>query len=163
MPPECLISDSNIWIDLHRGSLLQEVFRLPYRLVTTDFVFEELEYPRGSDLCRLGLSVLNFSGEETLKLYELRKILRNSSLADVSCFHLASQRGWILLTGDRAVRLACQKRGLEVHGTLWLLDALYRYRIVTGKALSRALEEMRRKGGRFPQKACEECLSQWQA
>lgn len=161
MPTDCLVSDTNIWIDLHHGGLLRQVFKLPYTFVTTDFAFAELREPPGANLRQLGLSVVGFSGEETPNIYRLRETLRNPSLADVSCFYLASQRGWTLLTGDKAVRQACQQQGVEVHGTLWLLDALYDHQRVTGAALGRALNDMLAQGGRLPPKACNERLARW--
>lgn len=163
MLTDCLVSDTNIWIDLHHGGLLRQVFDLPCAFVTTDFAFAELCEPAGADLCRWGLSVVGFSGEETPDIYRLRETLRNPSLADVSCFYLASQRGWALLTGDKAVRQACRQQGVEVHGTLWLLDALYDHQLVAGAELCRALDAMRVQGGRLPEKACSERLSQWRA
>lgn len=161
MPPECLISDTNIWIDLHRGGLLTQVFSLPYRFVTTDFAFDELKQPRGADLQQLGLLVQGFSGAETQAIYRLCDALRNTSLADMSCFYLAADRGWTLLTGDKAVRQACQQQGVEVHGTLWLLDALFEHHLVGGAALCYALQSMLAQGARFPQKACDERLARW--
>jgi hypothetical protein len=163
MPTDCLVSDTNIWIDLHHGGLLRQIFDLPCAFATTDFAFEELREPAGADLCRWGLSVVGFPGEETPDIYRLRETLCNPSLADVSCFYLASQRGWTLLTGDKAVRRACQQQGVEVHGTLWLLDALYDHQLVTGAQLCRALNDMLTQGGRLPQKACSERLSRWRA
>ncbi len=37
---------------------------------------------------------------------------------------LAMQEGSLLLTGGKALRKAASQEGVEVHGTLWLLDAM---------------------------------------
>lgn len=48
MPAKILVSDTNIWIDLHHSNLLEKVFQLPHQFVTTDFVWRELRKPPGS-------------------------------------------------------------------------------------------------------------------
>lgn len=78
MPAKVLVSDTNIWIDLHRGGLLEAVFSLPNEFVTTDFVWHELRHPPGSDLSALGLTVLPLSGEEVADLADALKMILDS-------------------------------------------------------------------------------------
>ncbi|KXS52674.1 MAG: Uncharacterized protein AWU57_2939 [Marinobacter sp. T13-3] len=86
MPTKILVSDTNIWIDLHHSNLLENVFQLPHQFVTTDFVWRELRKPPGVQLEDLGLTVEVINGEETLELFGLKQTLNNSSLADISCY-----------------------------------------------------------------------------
>ncbi|WP_027329884.1 hypothetical protein [Marinimicrobium agarilyticum] len=161
MPTKVLVSDTNIWIDLHRGGLLESVFELPYQFVTTEFAWSELRRPPGADLVALGLSVEVLSGEATLEIFGLRATLKNPSLADVSCYYLAASQGWTLLTGDKAVRRACHAENLEVRGTLWLMDELYERRVVAGHTLSQALKKVLEAGGRLPEHDCNARFSRW--
>jgi hypothetical protein len=85
MPTKILVSDTNIWIDLHRCNLLETVFRLPHQFVTTDFVWRELYKPPGQQLTDMGLSIEAISSEETLQLFGLKQSLNNSSLPDGEC------------------------------------------------------------------------------
>jgi hypothetical protein len=39
---EIIVSDTNIFIDLHSCALLDSFFKLPYNVHTTDFVMSEL-------------------------------------------------------------------------------------------------------------------------
>ncbi|MGM0632514.1 MAG: type II toxin-antitoxin system VapC family toxin [Pseudomonadota bacterium] len=162
MPTKVLVSDTNIWIDLYRGGLLESVFELPYEFVTTEFAWGELRRPPGADLVALGLSVEVLPGEAAIEIYELRATLRNPSLADVSCYYLAASQGWTLLTGDKAVRRACRAENMEVRGTLWLMDELYERRVVAGSILCQALKKMLEAGGRLPEKECKERLLRWE-
>lgn len=120
MPTKILVSDTNIWIDLHRSDLLGTVFELPHQFITTDFVWRELHKPPGQQLTDLGLAIATISGEETQELLQLRQSLNNSSLADVSCYFVARERGWTLLTKDGALRKSGRQGQLEVRGVLWI-------------------------------------------
>ena len=84
MPTKILVSDTNIWIDLHHSNLLERVFQLPHQFVTTDFVWRELRKPPGAQLQDMGLVIEAISGDETLKLFGLTRISHRSpaSLAD---------------------------------------------------------------------------------
>ena len=118
MPTKVLVSDTNIWIDLHRSGLLEAAFHLPHAFATTDFVWRELQTPPGRALTDMGLSVEAIEGDEMPTLLELRHALNNSSLADVSCYFLARERGWALLTGDGALRRSARQSEIEVRGVL---------------------------------------------
>lgn len=163
MPAKILVSDTNIWIDLHRSGLLEVVFSLPHQFVTTDFVMWELHLPSGWQLNEMGLAVESMSGEEVKTLYELRHTLNNSSLADVSCYLMAKERGWTLLTNDGRLRRAGQRANLEVHGVLWILDELDRCHLITATQLSIALESMLEAGARLPEEACRQRLRRWRS
>lgn len=161
MPAKILVSDTNIWIDLHRSGLLEAVFALPHQFVTTEFVWRELRKPPGRQLTDLGLGIVPMSGEEVQALFGLRQTLNNSSLADVSCFFVARKRGWTLLTGDGALRKSGQRDALEVRGVLWILDELERCQILPKDALADALEAMLTVGARLPKTECQQRLTRW--
>lgn len=161
MPAKILVSDTNIWIDLHRSGLLETVFALPHQFVTTDFVWRELKKPPGQELTGLGLVVEAFNGEEVATLFTLRQTLGNSSLADVSCYFLAKERGWTLLTNDGALRKSGQQSKLEVRGVLWILDELEAHALLSSIQLADALESMLKAGARLPENECHQRLGRW--
>ena len=161
MPTKILVSDTNIWIDLHRSNLLETVFQLPHQFVTTDFVWRELRKPPGQHLTDLGLVVEALNGDEALELLDLRRTLNNSSLADVSCYFVARERGWTLLTNDRALRKSGQRASLDVRGVLWILDELEQHQILSPAGLFTALTAMRQAGARLPDEECDKRLAKW--
>lgn len=85
------ISDTNIWIDIRNAGLLDEMFRLPFSLCCTDFVFEELRDLPQAHLLAMGLVVEGLDEQAVTKLLTLSALHRNSSLADVSCYYLAQK------------------------------------------------------------------------
>ncbi|MDT8398374.1 MAG: type II toxin-antitoxin system VapC family toxin [Pseudomonadales bacterium] len=161
MSQQILVSDTNVWIDLHRGGLLIEAFKLPFSFITTDFVRAELNQPDGKDLEQLGLQVVPLNDKDIKALDKLTISLRNSSLADVSCFYLAQREEITLLTNDKAIRKAAMNATISVHGTLWLLDQLFEAFPETANQISRALEMMLSQGARFPEAECRKRIQRW--
>ncbi|MEA1080866.1 type II toxin-antitoxin system VapC family toxin [Marinobacter qingdaonensis] len=161
MPSKILVSDTNIWIDLHHSNLLEKVFQLPHEFVTTDFVWRELRKPPGAQLQDLGLTIEGIGGDETQQLFGLKQTLNNSSLADVSCYFVARERGWTLLTNDGALRKSGQRASMDVRGVLWILDELEHRQVLSPAALSTALTAMLNAGARLPEHECDKRLAKW--
>ncbi len=161
MPTKILVSDTNIWIDLHRCNLLETVFKLPHQFVTTEFVWRELRKPPGQQLTDLGLAIEALSSDETLQLFALKQSLKNSSLADVSCYFVARDRGWTLLTNDGALRKSGHQSELDVRGVLWILDELEFHRVLSPVELASALTSMLDAGARLPDEECDRRLLKW--
>ncbi len=58
-----LVSDTSVLVDLERRSLLEASFRLPFRFVVPDLLYErELKNWGGEELIRLGLVVEELDG-----------------------------------------------------------------------------------------------------
>lgn len=161
MPTKILVSDTNIWIDLHRCTLLETVFKLPHQFVTTEFVWRELRKPPGQQLTDLGLTIEALSSDETLQLFDLKQSLKNSSLADVSCYFVARDRGWTLLTNDGALRKSGHQAKLDVRGVLWILDELELHQVLSPAELASALTSMLDAGARLPDGECTKRLTYW--
>lgn len=49
------VTDSNIWIDLDKGNLIEKAFELPFDLIAPDVIIAELHDPDGDVLVDLGL------------------------------------------------------------------------------------------------------------
>ena len=119
---QVLVSDTSVLIDFKRGSLLEASFRLAFRFVVPDLLYErELKNWGGEDLMRLGLVVEALDGEgchtDTLAL-AYRKRMPALSLPD--CFALAlaqkSVQQWILLSGDGVLSRLATDEAVECHG-----------------------------------------------
>ncbi|HEY4080655.1 MAG TPA: hypothetical protein VGM81_08165 [Burkholderiaceae bacterium] len=155
------VSDTNIWIDFRNAGLLDELFRLPITLCCTDFVMNELADFDHSALIRSGLVIEALDASAMPQLLTLTAAHNNSSLADVSCYFLAQATGRPLLTGDGRLRKQALHDGLEVHGALWLLDALVVHKVIQTARAALALEDMLSRSARLPHAACQARLSRW--
>lgn len=155
------ISDTNIWIDFRNAGLLDELFQLPLTLCCTDFVLNELNDLPQDRLIAQGLQVETLDDASVLQLFPLKIEHGNSSLADVSCYFLARQTGYPLLTGDGKLRKQATKDGIQVFGVLWLLDQLVAYTLIAPARAAEALRAMLLHGARLPQTECHLRLQQW--
>jgi len=155
------VSDTNIWIDFRNADLLNELFLLPLKLCSTDFVLSELIDLSTSELVNLGLQVELLDEAAILQLYELKAEHRNSSLADVSCYLFAKSTGYPLLTGDGKLRKQATKDGIQVYGVLWLMDQLVANRVISKAHAELSLEKMLLKGARLPHAECHRRVQEW--
>ncbi len=159
-PSEC-VTDANFWIDLHAGGLLDEVFRLPCRWVIPDVVLGELQQPDRRALHSRGLNEVGLSGEQVAEVPELAGRYPRPSRKDLFALVLAKTTGTTLITGDRDLRTAAEQEGMEVHGTLWVLDEMVKGKIIKPQRAAEALERMVRHGRRLPREETEERLQRW--
>ena len=120
-----LVSDSSVLIDLERGSLMVAVFRLSCEFSVPDLLYErELKPFNGPDLIKLGLKVEELDGNGINKALIYRRREPALSLPDVFALSLAESGGYILLTGDQALRGLAEAEKVECHGVLWVLDRM---------------------------------------
>jgi predicted nucleic acid-binding protein len=158
----CVI-DTNILIDLQAGRILRPIFGLALYLMTTDLLLEEF---RGSDLAQLedrGLIRCELAPADVEELARLRAQYTRLSIPDLSALVLAHKTRSMLLTGEADLRSIAQRRGLTVHGTLWVLDEMIRCGLVPRLVASKALQRMMQGNSRLPAAQCKARLAQWGA
>jgi len=156
----CVI-DTSVLIDLQVGRLIRPVFGLPLYLMTTDLLLAEFQ---GSDLAQLeelGLVRGELAPAEIEELARLRARYARLSVPDLSALVLAHRVQAILLTGEADLRSIAQRRGLVVHGTLWVLDEMIRHSLIPPVVASMALRRMLHGGSRLPVVECRTRLAQW--
>lgn len=151
-----LVSDANIFIDFDEGGLLRELFQLPERIGVPDLLFEDELRGQHADLLELGLALLELAPDGVLRAAELARRHRRPSRLDLAALALAEQEKCPLLTGDRHLREAARAEGVDVHGTLWLVERLVTLRIVRVDRVRLAYERMRAAGRRLPWERVEE-------
>ena len=121
-------SDTNIWIDFNTISRTDLPFRLPctYIMYKEALRKEIINLPELlTDLQRRGLIGVDLTIEEFFYADELSKKYVKLSGYDRTALAVAKYRKIPLLTGDNPLRKAAEKEGVEVFGTIGLLDKLY--------------------------------------
>lgn len=128
---ELISSDTNIWIDFDTIGYLDILFLLNdiYTFIMTkDTISEELKSP--VDLCNRLLNNGLLSTELSTQEFQLSTVFAEKyiqlSLHDTFALSIAKSRSIKLLSGDKNLRKAAENEGVEVHGTLWVLDEVFR-------------------------------------
>ncbi len=155
-----LISDANIIIDMNTGGLLRLMFRFDATFAVPDALFEEELRAEHPELLRLGLQLLELRGETVAYAEKLVEKYRRlgASTNDLLALALAWQEKCPLLTGDGRLRTAAQTEGVEMHGTLWLIEQMVKARTITIRKAEVGYGKMCRAGRRLPWEEVERQL-----
>jgi hypothetical protein len=96
-----LVSDTSVLIDLERGRLLEEMFRLPFEFAVPDLLYaRELAGPLGEQLVALGLRVEVLTPTELTRATLVRRQNADLSTPDTFAFAIAVvSRRWLEFEG----------------------------------------------------------------
>lgn len=152
MAARLLISDANIIIDMNTGGLLRLMFRFDATFAVPDVLYEEELRTDHPELPRLGLKRLELSEDTVAYAGRLIEKYRGlgASINDLLALALAQQEKCSLLTGDGRLRTAGQTEGIDVHGTLWLIEQMIKARTIAVRQAEAAYAKMREAGRRLP-------------
>jgi len=157
-----LVTDACFWIDLDAAGLVEAVFGLAVEWAAPDaMIKQELRRPEGAELQVKGLVPMRLSGGEVTRALAVRERAPALSAIDAMVLVLAESRGAVLVTGEKLLRRVARQRGVECHGTLWVLDILVSQRILTGPKAAAALARMLSSGSRFPAAECNKLSKRW--
>jgi hypothetical protein len=158
------VADSSVLIDMENGKLVEEFFLLPFDILTTDLIIEELnrKKPTGSLMIERGLIVKELSSKLMAKVPGLKSKYKGTSAPDISCFILAEELLLPLITGDGDLRKAAESAGIKIHGTLFVLDKLVDdYSLIPPQRGADSLMRIQDCGARLPEKECLLRLRRW--
>ncbi|WMY75590.1 DUF3368 domain-containing protein [Buttiauxella selenatireducens] len=145
-----LISDANIIIDMEEGGLVELIFSLPHSFKVPDILFyDELE-EQHSNLLESGLQLGELTSETMRYAMNLAEKATGPSRNDCFALSLAKQEECPLLTGDLALRSLAQSEGVEVKGTIWIVEELIHHGLMTIIEAESAYNLMRDAGRRLP-------------
>ncbi|MCW2488037.1 PIN domain-containing protein [Candidatus Symbiopectobacterium sp. NZEC127] len=145
-----LISDANIIIDMEEGGLINLLFSLPHSFKVPDILYyDELE-EQHEVLLERGLILGELTAETLIYALRLSEIANGPSRNDCFALCLAKQEQCPLLTGDKALRELAQTEGIEVKGTLWVVEEMIHHGLITIDAAEQAYIQMRNSGRRLP-------------
>lgn len=132
-----ILNDSCCLIDLRKVGLLTKALGLPYRMaVVYPLRVQELLGIPEHEWALLedsGLEVIDVSGDLVAEAEQAKRLVRGPSFIDCLSFVQARAYGSesVLLTNNRKLRELALLNGVEVHGTLWLLDELQRHTLLS--------------------------------
>lgn len=147
-----LVSDANIFIDFESAGLLAELFQLPHEIVVPDVLYEQELAEQHADLLELGLRKQSLNEEQVAESYSLQARYKGPSVMDLLSLTLAKSLQCPLVTGDRRLREAAESEGLQLLGTLSLMEHLFIAGILDLPGVESAYQEMIAAGRRLPKR-----------
>ncbi len=159
--PLVLITDTNIWIDLDHGELLELIFHLPYQICAADFAKAEIRSIDVAALERQGLIFQELDKTLVAELLSLRQRKTAIAIADLEAFLLVREQGAVLVTGDRNLAKLAADEGVEVHGLLWLMDEMVQIGVLHPRQAAASLLTIIDRGARLPADECDRRIRSW--
>lgn len=140
-----VVSDSSCLIDLRKANLLEAFLRLPYEVLIPNTLFdgELLNFTPEQKHAMLsgGLRVVDIPGTGVLRAQQIARESPRLSVHDGFALVVAeSHDGCVLVTGDAPLRALAERRGIEVHGVLWIVDELFQQKVEKAARLVAALQ-----------------------
>lgn len=124
-----LITDTNVFFDLISIGALPEFFSLDIDICTTELVINEIKPSEQRDQIDMfiranELTVYGFTGDEIDAIMNYETTRTFKGITDKSVLWKADQIKCPLLTGDKKLRKEAEERGVEVHGSIWVIMTL---------------------------------------
>lgn len=147
---EYISSDTNVWLDFVEIEKLNLPFQLPYvYLMNDEAVEDELLSPPGlsDELLRMGLQKTELTEEEFYLAEALALKYAKPSVYDCIALAIAKIRGLTLLTGDGPLRKAAAAEGVNVMGTIGILDRLHNGKYIEDEEYAECIRRLIDKNG----------------
>ena len=165
-----VVNDTNVFIDLLDVELLDCFFRLPWEIHTTDTVMLKLIKEGQHDAVRQfvdnkRLRVATFDSKQLMEIASMHSKLQNDtnvSFTDCSVWYYAKSKHYPLLTGDRKLSSSASHDGVEVHGILYVFDALVEHGIIKANDTASRLRQLRLSNPRLPKEEVERRIKTWE-
>lgn len=162
-----VINDANVLIDLVELKLLEEFSELPFKLYTTDVVYEEihleqketLNYSQKEGL--LTIIEIEESSNDYDGIFELLIKSKGLSFEDCTVWYYSKQLHGTLLTGDGQLRKQASKDNVEVRGIIYIFDELLKHGIINHETAIFKIKKLSAINSRLPKKEIDIRIKSW--
>ncbi|TVQ91985.1 MAG: hypothetical protein EA393_04255 [Bacteroidetes bacterium] len=142
-----VVNDANILIDIIKLKLVDAFFSLNWEFHSTNLIIENELYDEQVELLQPyidsgRLMVDELSADEMFQIIEIQEEKPQLSDKDCSALVFAKNLNASLLTSDNALRKFARQKHIEVHGHLWVFDALIEQGCITIKTGIEKLQEL---------------------
>lgn len=150
-----IITDVSVLFDLFQLEILPEFFALKAEISTTSFVYNEIvianqvvEFEVYKRSQKLNVIVLTDEEQDAVNEFKTKRNLK--SLPDKTMLWKSIQLNCALLTCDRKLKLEAKEHGIEVHGSIWVIEKLVEENILDKFKAIALLEQLKSVNDRLP-------------
>lgn len=163
-----VVNDANILIDLIKLQLVEAFFNIDWEFHSTNLIIENELYDTQKaqlqpyiDTGRLIIQELDM--DDMLTIMKMQAQKPQLSDKDCSALHCAQKLKASLITSDNPLRKYAKEIKVEVHGHLWVFDALLAHHCITTEMAIHKLNELNTINAKLnlPKKECEARMEQW--
>jgi hypothetical protein len=159
---EIVIKDACAIFDLFDLDLMNDFLKLDYRVCTTIHVIEEItDSDQLENITRL-ISSKQILVDST-GTYEAIQVLSSEnsglSFADCSVVEFAVRNTCTILSSDGSLRKISNRKGLTVHGMVWIIESLVKNNILTIEVAIDKLNSYKLVNPRAPKKEIDDLIS----
>ncbi len=150
-----IITDTNVLLDIIDIEAILYFFNLPYEFYTTNFVIDEIK------LSEQKAAIETYLNSGKLKVFHLSeteidtvrifKTVRNfKGLTDKTVLWKAIELKSPLLTGDGKLRSEAKEQGLEVRGSIWVIEEFVKHELIKNSKAISLLENLKECNSSLP-------------
>lgn len=159
-----IITDTNVLFDVIKIGALPEFFSLDYDICTTVFVIEEIKPSGQREMIETfirakKLTVIEFTGEDVEEVVNFDNVKGLKRFTDKSVIWKSVQLNCPMLTGDKKMKEIAENIGIEVHGSIWVIDELFNSDLISTKKAIELLEQLMKTNSWLPKNEIEKRIS----
>lgn len=158
-----IITDVSVLFDLYQLEILPEFFALKAEISTTSFVYNEIvitnqvvEFEVYKRSQKLNVIMLTDEEQEAVNQFATKRNLK--SLPDKTMLWKSIQLNCALLTCDRKLKLEAKDHGVEVHGSIWVIEKLVEENILDKSKAIALLEQLKTVNDRLPMEEIDKVI-----
>lgn len=158
-----IITDVSVLFDLYQLEILPEFFALKAEISTTSFVYNEIvianqvvEFEVYKRSQKLNVIMLTDEEQDAVNQFSTKRNLK--SLPDKTMLWKSIQLNCALLTCDRKLKLEAIEHGVEVHGSIWVIEKLVEENILDKPKAIALLGELKTVNDRLPMEEIDKVI-----
>ena len=163
-----VVNDANILIDIIKLQLFDAFFNLNWEFHSTNLIVENELYDEQVEVLKpyikAGRLIIDeLSVDDMVEIIESQKEKPQLSDKDCSALVCAKKLNASLLTSDNTLRKFAKQKHLDVHGHLWVFDALIEQGCISAIKGIQKLQELDSVNSKLklPPKECEDRIRKW--
>lgn len=163
-----VVNDANILIDLLKLQLVEAFFNINWEFHSTNLIIENELYDEQKEQLQPYINngkliIQELDVDDMISIMTIQAQKPQLSDKDCSALHCAQKLNASLVTSDNTLRKFAKTKKIDVHGHLWVFDALLQHNCITPQEAINKLDELNIVNSKLnlPKKECELRKAKW--